>query len=59
MVEAQPGLFVHQGKHLDIEEGYDGDICNIGFIIGNQSIAVIDTGGNLKIGQDLLSEIRR
>ena len=59
MVEVQPGLFVHQGKHLDIEEGYDGDICNIGFIIGKQSIAVIDTGGNLKIGQDLLSEIRR
>ena len=30
--EIGPGVFVHIGKHLDIDDGYDGDICNIGFI---------------------------
>ena len=58
IVEVRPGMFVHQGEHLDIDEGYYGDICNIGFIIGNESIAVIDTGGTIEIGEELLSEIR-
>lgn len=58
IVEVRPGMFVHQGEHLDIDEGYHGDICNIGFIIGNESIAVIDTGGTIEIGEELLSEIR-
>ena len=51
IVEVRPGMFVHQGEHLDIDEGYHGDICNIGFIIGNESIAVIDTGGTIEIGE--------
>ena len=58
IVEVRPGMFVHQGEHLDIDEGYHGDICNIGFIIGNEFIAVIDTGGTIEIGEELLSEIR-
>tara|TARA_B110000444_G_scaffold256807_1_gene293937 strand:+ start:1039 stop:1962 length:924 start_codon:yes stop_codon:yes gene_type:complete len=56
--EIQPGIFVHQGEHLDVDEGYHGDICNIGFILGAESVAVIDTGGSLKIGNQLLAAIR-
>ena len=56
--EIQPGIYVHQGEHLDVDHGYHGDICNIGFIIGDQSVAVIDTGGSLKIGRQLLKAIR-
>jgi quinoprotein relay system zinc metallohydrolase 2 len=59
MVEVKPNVFVHQGQHLDVDKGYQGDICNIGFIIGNKSIAVIDTGGSLKVGSELLKEIRK
>ena len=56
--EIQPGIYVHQGEHLDVDHGYHGDICNIGFIIGDQSVAVIDTGGSLRIGRQLLKAIR-
>ena len=56
--EIQPGIFVHQGEHLDVDEGYHGDICNIGFILGDEGVAVIDTGGSLKIGNQLLAAIR-
>ena len=51
--EIAPGVFVHIGKHLDVDEGYDGDICNIGFIVGDDAIAVIDTGGNYLVGNQL------
>lgn len=51
--EIGPGVFVHIGKHLDVDEGYDGDICNIGFIVGEESIAVIDTGGSYLVAKEL------
>jgi quinoprotein relay system zinc metallohydrolase 2 len=56
--EIQPGIYVHQGEHLDVDEGYHGDIANIGFIIGKESVAVIDTGGSLEVGRQLLKAIR-
>ncbi len=56
--EIQPGIFVHQGEHHDIDENYDGDICNVGFIIGDESVAVIDTGGSPAIGQKILNAIK-
>ena len=59
MKEVAPGIFVHQGAHLDVDEGYQGDICNIGFIIGKNSVAVIDTGGSDSIGYALFSEIKK
>ena len=44
------GIYVHHGKHLDIDEGYQGDICNISVIVGSKGVAVIDTGGSFKVG---------
>ena len=58
LIEVASGIFVHQGEHLDIDENYQGDICNIGFIIGEDSVAVIDTGGSLLIGEALKISIR-
>ena len=57
--EVAPGIFVHQGEHLDVDETYHGDIANIGFIVGEESIAVIDSGGSLKIGNELKSAISK
>jgi hypothetical protein len=58
IIEVAPGIFVHQGKHFDVDENYQGDIGNIGFIIGKNSVAVIDTGGTLAIGESLKASIR-
>ena len=51
-------IYVHHGIHEDISEGYHGDICNISFVIGSKGVAVIDTGGSLKVGQQLHDAIR-
>lgn len=53
------GIYVHHGKHLDIDEGYQGDICNMSFVVGERGVAVIDTGGSLKVGQQLRAAIKK
>ena len=57
--QAAPGIYVHHGVHRDINTGYGGDICNIGFIVGNKGVAVIDSGGSPKIGGRLREAIRK
>lgn len=58
VTEVAPGVFLHQGVHEEFGDGYHGDIANIGFVIGEQAIAVIDTGGSFKVGQALREAIR-
>ena len=54
------GVYVHIGKHENFYEGNNaGDIANIGFIIGDDSIAVIDTGGSHQIGEALRLAIKK
>ncbi|MDO9282532.1 MAG: quinoprotein relay system zinc metallohydrolase 2 [Methylotenera sp.] len=53
------GIYVHHGAHLDIDTGYQGDICNISFVVGSRGVAVIDTGGSLKVGLQLREAIRK
>ncbi len=53
------GIYVHHGKHLDIDSGYQGDICNISFVVGSKGVAVIDTGGSLKVGKQLRAAISK
>ena len=52
------GIYVHHGQHLDIDTGYQGDICNISFVVGSKGVAVIDTGGSLKTGTKLRDAIK-
>ena len=53
------GIYVHRGEHLDIDTGYSGDICNVSFVVGENGVAVIDTGGSLKVGQQLRAAIKK
>jgi quinoprotein relay system zinc metallohydrolase 2 len=53
------GIYVHHGVHVDIDEGYHGDICNVSFIVGSKGVVVIDTGGSVKVGQQLRDAIKK
>lgn len=53
------GIYVHHGVHHDIDEGYHGDICNASFVVGSKGVAVIDTGGSIKVGNQLREAIRK
>lgn len=56
--EAAPGVFVHLGIISDAAAGNFGDVSNSGFIIGDASVAVIDTGGSRKAGEQMYRAIR-
>ena len=46
------------GEQEDSNMLNKGDIANIGFIVGKNSIAVIDTGSSVKIGKEMLKKIK-
>ncbi|MFL2679632.1 MAG: quinoprotein relay system zinc metallohydrolase 2 [Alphaproteobacteria bacterium] len=56
--EVADGIYVHYGYQEDSNENNKGDIANVGFIIGSESIAVIDTGGTPNIGKKMKKRIR-
>jgi len=51
--------YVHLGKHVSIEDRGNSDIANIGFIIGDDCVAIIDTGGSIKIGMKLKNSVQK
>lgn len=55
--EIAPGIFVHRGQHALYAEANAGDIANCGFVIGDDAVAVIDTGGTFHIGKKLAAAI--
>jgi quinoprotein relay system zinc metallohydrolase 2 len=56
--EVADGVFVHKGLHEDFSEANRGGIANLGFVIGEKAVAVVDTGGSLAEGRALLAAIR-
>ncbi|MCK8516900.1 quinoprotein relay system zinc metallohydrolase 2 [Methylonatrum kenyense] len=59
MEQLADGIYVHQGVHEDVDSGNRGDIANIGFVIGDDCVAVIDTGGSPAVGEDLRAAVEQ
>ena len=59
IAEVAPGVFVSQGVHAEAAPDNLGAIANIGFIIGAERVAVIDSGGCRLWGERLRQAIRQ
>ena len=59
LLEIANGNFVHIGHFPPLNSQNQGDIANIGFIVGEKCIAVIDTGSSIAVGQKLKAAIGR
>jgi len=56
--EIAPGVFVHRGAVAEPDPMNGGDVSNIAFVIGDETVAVIDAGGARQVGEDLYLAIR-
>lgn len=58
VTELAPGVFAYQAPYALIAPPNRGAIANVGFVVGRDAVAVIDTGGSYAVGAALLAAIR-
>lgn len=59
VAEAAEGLFVHDGERALASPANQGAIANVGFVVGGEAAAVIDSGGSFAQGVRLRAALRR
>jgi quinoprotein relay system zinc metallohydrolase 2 len=58
LIEVAPGVYVHKGGIGIPSPSNGGDLANLGVVIGEDSVAVIDTGSTRAVGEGLYLAIR-
>jgi quinoprotein relay system zinc metallohydrolase 2 len=56
--EIASGVFVSEGRHELFNAANGGHISNVSFIVGGESVAVIDTGGSAGVGRAIVSAVQ-
>jgi quinoprotein relay system zinc metallohydrolase 2 len=52
------GDYAHFGQVAPVTPDNAGDIANLGIIVGEDAVALVDTGGSVAVGQRLLMAVR-
>ncbi|MEJ1160850.1 quinoprotein relay system zinc metallohydrolase 2 [Prosthecomicrobium sp. N25] len=58
VTEVAPGVFVYQAPYQLAAPANGGAVGNVGFVVGGEAVAVIDTGGSAAAGRRLLAAVR-
>jgi quinoprotein relay system zinc metallohydrolase 2 len=58
VTEIAGGVFAFAGLPEMMNAENEGEICNVGFVVGTDAVAVIDSGGSVAEGRALIAAIR-